>query len=550
MNEESKTKLDELFNAFSTVSEGAYVYVCDMDDDYSRWSKSAVDYFDLPNEYMEGAGAIWEEHVHPDDRENYNHSIATIFDGTSGGHDMQYRARTRNGEYVTCTCKGVVIRKSDGRPKYFAGSIKNHGLHNYTDTVTGLRSLYGFFEDLRGMFWSHDEGIILQIGTTGFSQVNDIYGYSFGNRIFQTLARFIRKKLFSFGSVYRMDGTKIAAITHGLSERQLQEIYEEIKEEVSKEFYVDGNHVSLALNAGYVVIDSFTVNDKTAYACLKSAYYESKKRRLGALVRFDDGMSDDNQKHLEILNVIRNSISEDFKGFALFYQPVVDAATEKIKGAEALIRWRDATYGLIPPDRFIPVLEQDMLFPSLGEWILRRAMTDGKEMLAKHPNFTMNVNLSYTQLEQEGFIDMVMELLAETGFPPENLCLEITERCRLIDMELLRHIVLTFRENGVKIALDDFGTGFSTLGIIRELAVDTVKIEREFVKGIETRAEDQITVEFISSLADAFSSEVCVEGVETESMKEYLKKYKVHSFQGYYYSKPVPYDEFVELPIY
>ena len=223
------------------------------------------------------------------------------------------------------------------------------------------------------------------------------------------------------------------------------------------------------------------------------------------------------------------------------------ASSENLKGMEALVRWKSDTYGTVPPNQFIPVLEQDALFPKLGTWILRQAMTDGLKFLEKYPDMIMNVNLSYAQMEKDGFIDEVLDLLKETGFPAGNLCLEITERCRLLDMDLLKDMVNIFRNNGIKIALDDFGTGYSSLGILRELPVDTVKIDREYVKNVEKSMADQNTVKYIADLADAFSAEVCVEGVETEDMKDFIKQYKVSSLQGYYYSKPIPPDEFLAM---
>ncbi len=547
MDSEKQRKLDELFEAFSIVAEGTYIYLCDMSEDVSRWSKAAVNYFGLPDEYMVNAGGIWEEHIHPEDRDDYHHSIDMIFSGENSGHDMQYRAKTRDGNYVVCTCRGVVLRDEEGKPRYFGGAIKNHGQKSYVDNITGLRTLYGFFEDLRAMFWKKDEGIILQVGLTGFSGLNDVYGYSFGNRILQQLGRLLQKKFANTGAVYRMDGTKMVVISHTLTEDQVSKIYKEIQEEVSHGFSVDNEIISLSLNGGLVIVDNFDISDKTVYSCLKYAYSESKNRKIGDLVVFHDMLSHDNRKAVEKINVIRNNVSEDCSGFYLCYQPIMHADTENLKGMEALIRWKNDVYGTVPPNQFIPVLEQDSIFPKLGRWILRKAMEDGKKFLEKYPDVIMNVNLSYAQMEKEGFIEEVLELLRETGFPAHNLCLEITERCRLLDMELLKNMINIFRDNGIKIALDDFGTGYASLGILRELPVDTVKIDREYVKDVEKSRADQSTVRFISDLADAFSAEVCVEGVETAEMKDFLKQYKVSSLQGYYYSKPVPSDEFLEM---
>lgn len=546
MNEEEKRRLDELFSAFSIVAEGAYVFLCNMKHDYSRWSKSAVEYFGLPGEYMENAGDIWIGHIHPEDRDEYIKSIDRIFSGEDQGHDMQYRARAVDGSYAVCTCRGVVMKDRNGEPLYFGGAIKNHGLMSYIDNNTGLRSLYGFFEDLRTMFWRKDEGNIIQIGISNFSAFNDIYGYSYGNRILQTFARLLQAKFANVGSIYRMDGTKFAVITHTLSQEEIEKRYRELKKTVNSRFFVDENRINLSINAGNVLVNDFEISDKTVYSCLKYAYYRSKNDHLGDLYTFVDALNDDGRKTIEKLDHIRNSVNEECKGFYLCYQPIMNAKTLKLEGMEALIRWKDDRYGVVSPMEFIPYLEQDAVFPIVGKWILKQAMTDGIKFMEKYPDLVMNVNLSYAQLEKEGFVEEVSSLLEETGFPADHLCLEITERCRLIDMHLLFDIITIFRNFGIKIALDDFGTGFSTLGILREVPVDVIKIEREYVMNIESSEMDRATVRNVADLAAAFNAEVCVEGVETKEMINEIIKYNVSCLQGYYFSKPVPYEEFIE----
>jgi EAL domain-containing protein (putative c-di-GMP-specific phosphodiesterase class I) len=158
----------------------------------------------------------------------------------------------------------------------------------------------------------------------------------------------------------------------------------------------------------------------------------------------------------------------------------------------------------------------------------------------------MNVNLSYTQVEEPGFVDMVLRILKETGYPAEHLCLEVTERCRLLDMELLANVIVQLRSNGVRVALDDFGTGFSSVGILKEVPFDVIKIDRGFVKAIEGNATDRQLVRSIVDLASIFGAKTCVEGVETAGMRDILNRYHVGSFQGYYYAKPLKLEQFLE----
>ena len=228
------------------------------------------------------------------------------------------------------------------------------------------------------------------------------------------------------------------------------------------------------------------------------------------------------------------------------YQPVVDAQTEQLIGAEALLRWRNDEYGTVPPDQFIPLLESDPLFPELGSWIIREAITVAKRVVESNPDFVININLSYTQLEKPDFVDMVFRILEEMRYPPENLCLEVTERCRLLDITLLKNVIASLKAKGILIALDDFGTGFSSVGIVRELPFDIIKIDREFVKKIEENNVDRELVKYISGLASLFGAKVCVEGIETEGMRDILQEFHVESFQGYYYAKPLDLNEIIK----
>lgn len=546
MNDNRRSLLDDLFNAFSIISESSYIFVCDMKEDLSRWSQSAVDYFGLPGEYMYAAGGIWEEHIHEEDREAYHTSIEDIFSGKNGGHDMQYRARARDGGYVVCTCRGVVIKDNNGNPEIFAGSIFNHGLQSNIDSVTGLRNQYGFFEDLQSLLWKKDKALIMLVGISAFSDINEVYGYSFGNRVLQRVGRTIQKLFSNSGAIYRKDGAKFAIISHTLSEKEIAALYDELHEQVKNDFNVDGIPVNLFLNAGMLNVDSFDVSYETLYSCLGYAYNESKNMKMGDLAVFEDELSDGNRRKVERLNVIRNSIINGCKGFFLCYQPIVDAETERLVGIEALVRWKNDIYGTVPPNEFISVLETDPAFAELGNWILRQAMTDGLKFIERYPDVVMNVNLSYTQLEKSEFLNDVNNLLDETGFPAKNLCLEITERCRLLDLELLKHIIKELSGRGVQFALDDFGMGFSSLNILKMLPVDVVKIDREFVKDIVDNEQDERTIRHVAELASVYGSKVCVEGIETCEMRDYVRRCPVNSFQGYLYSRPITYDEFMQ----
>ncbi len=546
ITDERRSMLDALYQTYEVVSEGSYVYLCDMKYDLSRWSKSAVDAYGLPSEYMYGAGDIWENFIHPDDREAYHQGLELIFRGESSDHDMQYRVRNLKGEYDVCTCRGVVLRDIMGEPDYFVGTIRIHGSHGHVDILTGLRNQYGFFEDLDACIKRQVAIYVLIVGISKFSEINEVFDYHFGNRVLQLFARKVFDTTSNTGNCYRIDGTKFAIISNELSLDDIKERYRNFRNYFREEFRVDDKKIMLEVNCGLVRVDQFEVDSQTVYACLNFAYAESKTHNQGDMVLFHNSLNEDNRQRLAKLHEIRASIKNGYKGFYLMYQPVVDANTEKLIGAEALLRWKNDKYGTVPPDQFVPILESDPLFPELGEWIIKEALASAQEVLRVRPNFVISINLSYTQLEKPDFADMVSRIVDDMGFPPEHICFEITERCRLLDIELLKNVVAKLKAKGILIALDDFGTGFSSVGIVRELPFDTIKIDRGFVKRIEEDEVDRELVKYIAGLASIFGAKVCVEGIETEGMRDILQGFHVESFQGYYYAKPLMPEKIME----
>jgi len=542
--EDRKRRLDSLFEAFSIIAEDTYVYLCDMRYDYSRWSKELVKEFNMPGEYMYKAGEIWEEHIHPEDRKGYHQGIDLIFKGESDGHDMQYRSKRGDGYYVLCTCRGMVLFDENGEPEYFGGAIRNHDNQSHIDRLTGLRNQYGFFEDLKNYIANEKSVRICVVGIGKMTEINEMYGYAVGNGVLQNFARYLLENIGNRSETYRLDGAKYAIISTPQAYEDIRNRYEHCRQHFREGIKIDELYLMLELNAGTMLLDDFNTDYQTLYTCLNFAYDESKLHKHGDIVEFLNNWNN-KKNQIEKLHAIRESINHDYKGFYLLYQPVIDVASQKIKGAEALLRWKNDKYGMIPPDDFIPLLEGDPLFPKLGEWILKKAMLDAKKIQEILPDFVININLSYSQLEKIEFTDMVKAIVKEIDYAPEKLELEMTERCRLLDIDHLRNVIVSLRAEGIRVALDDFGTGYSSIGLLRMLSFDTIKIDKSFVLKIEESIKECKFINTIVEMAKLFGTDVCVEGIETAKMRDILKEYDIRSFQGYFYSKPIELEEFL-----
>ena len=541
-----KTGLDSrIFEGLSITSRRRYIYACNMKTNVSRWSAYAVEDFNLPGEFFEDAGKVWGERLHPEDREMYFNDLEEVFSGKKDTHMLDYRIKDRDGNYVMCTCQGVVVRGEKGEPDLFVGSITNHGITELIDPTTNLYNVYSFLQSIRKR--NGEKWLIMQIGINRFSIVNDVYGYTFGDRVLRSFAMELMELVRGLGMAYRMDGAKFAIVFQNPDVVDVEEIYAKIQQIAKQEMVIEGNHIPLTVSCGVVKTDHGDTGEYTIQASASYALEKSKRTMHGELVYFQDEFQEYSRTTLELLDIMRQNVVDGCKGFYMCYQPIVAADSAKIIGMEALLRWNSEPYGEVPPGRFIPWLENDPCFFELGNWILEQALTEGKKIVDKKPDFVVNVNVSATQLERRKFRESVMDILHRTGFPPRNLCLELTERCRAMDMEYLRGEIRFFRSYGIKVALDDFGTGHSSLELLCEFPLDCLKIDRGFVRDIEVNRAAQVVVDSIVQCANGLGMQVCVEGIENEELRDFIRQYSAYSHQGYLYSKPIRMEQFMQL---
>jgi EAL domain-containing protein (putative c-di-GMP-specific phosphodiesterase class I) len=234
--------------------------------------------------------------------------------------------------------------------------------------------------------------------------------------------------------------------------------------------------------------------------------------------------------------------------FQLFYQIKVDSVTEEVVGAEALIRWLHPEDGFINPGRFIPLAEESDLILPIGQWVIREACTQNM-MLHKIGLAPINiaVNLSARQLHQQNIPEIIKTILLETGLPAKYLSVEITESMLMQDVENTINTLAAIKEMGLSIAIDDFGTGYSSLNYLKRFPIDILKVDRSFVMDIDKDHGDRAVIASIITLAHNLKLKVVAEGVETREELEFLKAHDCDMIQGYYFSRPLPWQDFTAL---
>ena len=538
-----KQMLDDVFDAFQMISGGALISLMHVEGGVTRWSPGAVELFGLPGEYVPNGAMDWGDYVHPEDRRRYLDVMGPLVEGKRHSYDITYRVRTKSGDYYNFRNVGSVLRNEQGRPSLIGGKLVNQGLTEDTDPITILPNKSAFYKALSDVMARDGRAVALLLGVSRLSRINETHGYSYGNRVLQETAWLIQETVGRRGTVYRMDAATFAVVSEELDRETMAAIYDTTRLKLQRGIRVEGNRHNLIANGAMISVGGVRSDPAAIYSCLASAYNESKRHRHGELVDFNGSVNYDVNESLEMVNVIRDCIVDGCKGFLLDYQPVVDTRTGRILGAEALVRWEGEPYGEVEPLEFLPILENDFVFEELGSWILRTAMQDGIKFLEKAPGFQLGVNISASQVEDEYFVDSVVELLRETGFPAANLSLEITKGCRLLDFDRLHSVAEALHKLGVRVGVDDFGTGFESIGFLKRFAADYIKFDRELVRDIETDSADRETMRHLAECAAARGTQVIAKGVETAGMRDILKDCRIVSAQGNLYSRPMSFDD-------
>ncbi|MBQ9346287.1 MAG: EAL domain-containing protein [Oscillibacter sp.] len=546
MNPLLKRALDDVFNAFLMISGGAMISLMHIDGGFTRFTPAAVELFGLPGEYVPNDEVRWSERIHPEDRRRYETLMDRLIEGRMQNYDTTYRVRTKDGTYSAFRAVGASIRDEAGMPRLVGGTMVNQGVMDTTDPITILPNKYALNKALEELMEDGCRALILQVGFRRLSKINADYGYSFGNHVLRETAWLIQETVGARGSVYRMDNGTFAVLTTTAAREELAAVYDSLRLKFQRGVRVDGVRMNLTASGGMISVEDVKTAPETVRSCLRSAFRESKRYRHGELVDFNGSVRFDAGESMEMVNTIRDCIAEDCRGFDIRYQPVVDVRTDKLMGMEALLRWEGEPYGLVKPSDFLPILEKDFVFEELGAWIIRRVAEDGVRFLEKNPALRMSVNIAPSQLEDEFFLDTLAEILEDTGFPAEQLCLELSKGCRMLEMERLQRIVDSLHKMGLCVIIDDYGTGFESVGFLKKLAADYIKIDRDLVKDIERDAADRETVESLARCAEVRGTRAIVKGVETAAMRDILRNYEISGLQGNLYAMPATFEEVME----
>ena len=538
MDPMQKQMLDDVFEAFTMLSNGNMVSLMHVGGGFTRYSPAAVELFDLPGEYIPNGADNWSNIVHPEDRKHYLDVMMPLAQGETFSYDLYYRVRTKSGEYANFRFMGATLRDVKGNPSLIGGAMINEGYTVNTDMVTVLRNQYAFYSDVSEMLENGKKLSVLLFGISGLTRINELYGYGFGNRVLQELAWMLQENV-KGSLVYRMEGVSFAIVSDEYSSAEMTEIYNSLRQKLRYGIRVDGQHITPNANGGMVVAEGKLRDARAVYTCASFAYRESKNHKHGELVHYEAAADTGDRVSLANIDEIRSSVVEGCDDFIVCYQPVKKLDREGTVGVETLVRWRNDPEGKMFPDRFLSVLEGDYVFDELGSWVMNKAMQDGLKLIEKQPDMLVGINIFSIQLEDKYFADGLRRIMKCTGFPAENLCLELTEGCRILDIDYIKSEMKPLQDEGVSLIIDDYGEGFDSLKFLKELNPRCVKYNIALMEDFKTNRADQNALRAISESVNAYDARMCIKGVNDRELFDILSGLPVSSVQGDYYGRPM-----------
>ncbi len=514
-----------------------------------------------PEEWLGARGPVGQ-HMHPDDRARV---LAEGKQSAAAGTPFaaEYRLLHRNGGTTWVRDEGLVVNDVNGQPAYWQGLMlditarkeaESRLAHQAThDSLTGLPNRALFHDRLDHALArarrEHDTFAVLFLDLDHFKDVNDSRGHDIGDQLLVGVAERLRGVLRDEDTLARLGGDEFTVLLAMVADAaEAVGVAERMAAALARPFLLAGHEERVTASIGVVLSSPEHERAEDVVRDADMALYRAKDVGRASYALFDPTLQATLSDRRALERDLWRALERD--QFVLHYQPVVDLRTGGMVEVEALLRWYHPDQGLITPDRFIPLAEACGAIRAIGRWVLRTACRQGRAWLDAHPDrppLTISVNLSAREFQDTELTAAVAATLAETGLPAHLLRLEITESAAMGDAETALSVLGALTALGVRLSLDDFGTGYSSLAYLRRFPVDTLKIDRAFIRDLATDTRSGEICRTISSMAKTLGLTVTAEGIETAVQDEQVRAFLCDHAQGYYFSYPLPAEEISAL---
>jgi diguanylate cyclase (GGDEF)-like protein len=419
------------------------------------------------------------------------------------------------------------------------------------DSMTGLPNRFYFSEQLdRSLAWAQRNNAqvaVYFLDLDRFKQINETLGHDVGDSLIITMADRLSRISRTSDMVARAGGDEFLMMVQGKNlDYGAPLVAENIRESLARPFRVDGHEYSFTGSVGVAVSPRDGHGAVELIHKADAAMHQAKGNGRSTYQLYDRSVSADTARKLALEGRLRGAIERG--QLSICYQPRVDATTRRTIGCEALARWCDPKMGDVSPVEFVPIAEENGSIVAIGEWVIDAACHQQQKWIEMgYRDLVLSVNLSARQLHDESVRDVILGSLMRSGLDPHRLEVEITESALISKQDVAARILGELSEHGVGISLDDFGTGFSSLSYLKRFPVDRIKIDRSFVRDLDSDPDDAAITEAIISIAEKLRLGLVAEGVETDGQREFLRSRGCVEMQGFLFSPPVSADDFEAL---
>lgn len=501
--------------------------------------------------YEEVMGEYLPNFIHPDDVANVQENIRKRFTDEIKGMKFQYRAIKKDQSIIHLEVYGSKIIYQDKpavigsviditEQKKAQEKIRHMAYHDALTDLPNRNLFKAKFEEAMEK-QTLDSAAILFLDLDRFKLINDTLGHDFGDLLLKKVSERLKECIRPEDCLARLGGDEFIFFLPNLNQEEASETAKIILASLNESFLLNEYEVYITPSMGISQYPQDSTEIGTLIKKADLAMNQAKRMGKNNYQFYIKKSMEQSASLLEMEKDLRKAIER--KEFILHYQPKLNVYSGEIVGVEALIRWRHPEKGIIPPGQFIPLAEETGMIISIGEWVLRKACEEmkGCQELG-FPPMIVSINLSLRQFFQPNFVQIVSQVLNETGLHPRFLELEMTESMT-IDTHHALMIVQELKKLGVSISLDDFGTGYSSLHYLKQFPIDKLKIDQSFIRDCLTDANNATIVKTIIAMAHQFNMEINAEGVETKDQLMFLQENLCHEVQGYLFSKPVPIEE-------
>lgn len=527
-----------------------YLYVLDLQNNKMEISQSALDRFIISETQMRNAKQEIMSAVYEEDRAMFEKHMQAVMDGKEKVHDIHYRWLDKNGLPVWVNCRGVVIDDEDGKPGYLVGCLNETGNQRRADNVTGLLGGMEFCDYLRSQKKPVTTGFLMHIGIDDFAAVNGTHGSNYGDYVLKSVADCMKECLSGNQRLFHLIADQYVIVDLDSTSRDdAIQLKKKIGEKIDEFIISEQYEVVFSASAG--VIDASTVAEGYEECRKKFEFSLKKAKRMGKnnIYFYRQEEYERFQRNGRIISALRNSIANGCEGFEVYYQPIVDCVSGRVIGAEALMRYTMVTEEgkeWLSPVEFIPLLEKTGLIIPAGRFVLNEAAKMCREIQQYIPEFKVNVNISYYQIEHGKIADKILAAVRDNGLTPDCICIEMTESGFMDMTPAFCKFRKVLEENRIQFVIDDFGTGYSNLHCISDMNPGYVKIDKDFTAKAMSCERDYELFKKIIEMVHSIGIRICVEGIEKEDWHLKMKELQADYLQGYFFGKPCEKRKFME----